>query len=128
VSRSVTGRLQENSPSEQVRFTAATTVERFQIQRDKIKSVKHNVPEDMLDETQIESDTLSAAFFIRGSNRREFTVPRLAAPIPTGHLKENDTYCVLFCQLKTDLKIGAYTNLNSPARQSLGWSPYSGQS
>lgn len=82
----------------------------------------------MLDETQIESDTLSAAFFIRGSNRREFTVPRLAAPIPTGHLKENDTYCVLFCQLKTDLKIGAYTNLNSPARQSLGWSPYSGQS
>lgn len=85
---------------------------------------KHNVPEHFLVETQIESDTLGAAFLIRGSNGGEFTVPRLAALIPTGHLKKKwipSTTLPFLCQ------IGSYTNYNSPALQSLGWSPCSGQ-
>ena len=53
-------------------------------------TIQH-IPEYFLDETQVESDTLGAAFFIRGGDGGEFTVPRLAALIPTGHLKDRLT-------------------------------------
>ena len=57
----------------------------------------HDLPEHLLVETQIESDTLCTTFFIRGSNCGEFAIPRLAATIPTGNLKMTFTHSIAVC-------------------------------